>query len=189
NMSFGGGMYEPYNDPLWYGVKYAIDNGVIVCASSGNDGSYYIDYPAAYIGVYAVGSVGYDFRRSSFSNLGDVWGYGENIESVGGRKSGTSMSSPEACVYLLFTDVLSLEYGILGEKTDKEFKVIYKNGLDEWLQADIIDGKFTTITKTIKEIKAWRDEDNNGVVSVGDLLGDGELVGNTYIFEVSRVAK
>jgi len=189
NMSFGGGLYDPYGDPLYQGVKYALDHGVLVVASSGNDGSYYIDYPAAYAGVYAVGSLSLGLKRSSFSNLGDIWGYGENIMSVGGYKSGTSMSSPQAAVYMLFNDILSLRFGIMGEKSEVPYKVIYKNGLDEILTADVIDGKFQTITKTVKDVHIWRDENENGKIDAGDLYGEGVREGKTYHFEIERVVK
>lgn len=55
-------------------VKYALDHGVTVIASAGNDHDDWIYYPAAYEGVISVGSVDWDaeseeFVKADFSNI------------------------------------------------------------------------------------------------------------------------
>jgi len=68
NLSLGGANPSA---TLENAVAYAYDNGVIVIASSGNDGTESIDYPAAYDDyVIAVGATRYDETRASYSNYG-----------------------------------------------------------------------------------------------------------------------
>ena len=95
-------------------VEYAIANGVVVVAATGNDGRSAISYPAGYDGVLAVGAVRADGRVASYSNYGSGIdlvapggdtsvdqtgdGYGDGIlqETLGGLRffEGTSMASP-----------------------------------------------------------------------------------------------
>lgn len=51
-------------------VQYAYDNGVTVVASSGNDGTNSVGYPAAYDVVIAVGAVQYDETLAPYSDHG-----------------------------------------------------------------------------------------------------------------------
>lgn len=78
NMSLGGGAYNGSTNSA---VNEAYANEIIVVASSGNEGTNGVEYPAAYQNVIAVGScdvhsVGANPQRSSFSN------YGEDLELV-----------------------------------------------------------------------------------------------------------
>jgi hypothetical protein len=50
-------------------VSYAARRGVLVVAAAGNSGGQ-VEYPAAYDEVLAVGSVGFNVRRASYSNFG-----------------------------------------------------------------------------------------------------------------------
>jgi serine protease len=68
NLSLGG------DDPstiLATAVADAYNNGVVVVAASGNDGTESVDYPAAYDDyVIAVGATRYDETRASYSDYG-----------------------------------------------------------------------------------------------------------------------
>ena len=67
NLSFGS------PDPsitLEDAVAYAFNTGVVVVASSGNEGMGSVSYPAAYDEVIAVGATRYDETRPSYSNYG-----------------------------------------------------------------------------------------------------------------------
>ena len=68
NLSLGG----PYSQLMQDAVNYAYNHGVTVVASSGNDGSSSVSYPAACSNVIAVGAVRYDQTRSHYSNYGSA---------------------------------------------------------------------------------------------------------------------
>ena len=83
-------------------VRHAWLKGAILVAASGNDGGA-VSYPAAYPSVIAVGSIGRDDRRSSFSNYGKEMGLvapGEGIVSTMSvppyyqQHTGTSQAAP-----------------------------------------------------------------------------------------------
>lgn len=73
SMSMGGslGDYDLQN-----AINYANYRGVLMTAAAGNAGRGALDYPARYGPVIAVGSVGSDAKRSTFSN------YGSELELV-----------------------------------------------------------------------------------------------------------
>lgn len=98
NLSLGG--INP-NTTLLKAVNYAFERGVLIIASSGNDGSGNLRYPARYPVVVAVGSTNSIDQRSGYSNYGsglDLVAPGESIYSSnpGGYayRTGTSMSAP-----------------------------------------------------------------------------------------------
>ncbi|MBN2453699.1 MAG: S8 family serine peptidase [Candidatus Omnitrophica bacterium] len=66
NCSFSMTFYQVAIDAF----QYAYDHGVIIVASVGNDGAIMSWYPALLDYVIAVGSIGVDAVRSSFSNYG-----------------------------------------------------------------------------------------------------------------------
>lgn len=82
-------------------IDYAVDNGVIVLAATGNDGANIDEYPASYSNVLAIGSLDSDDSLSYYSNTGDQVDfatYGRNIYSTipdnnYAYKSGTSQST------------------------------------------------------------------------------------------------
>lgn len=99
NMSLGGGAYsQAFNDAC----EYAVSQGTVIVAATGNDGRSTISYPAKYSSVIAVGSVTSARKRSSFSNYGsglEVMAPGSNIYSTlpgntYATYSGTSMATP-----------------------------------------------------------------------------------------------
>ncbi len=83
-------------------VQYAANHGVVQVAASGNSGSSYVSYPAAYPSVIAVGAIDQTSRRASFSNFGtelDLMAPGVQIYSTQGSSSyqylsGTSTAAP-----------------------------------------------------------------------------------------------
>jgi thermitase len=99
NLSLGA-AYESLT--LQDAVNYALDNGVVLVAASGNAGVEGVYYPAAYQGVIAVGAVNQNNQHAYFSNYGPqvaLAAPGQSIYSTnygGGYsyKSGTSMAAP-----------------------------------------------------------------------------------------------
>ncbi|MCU0852463.1 MAG: S8 family serine peptidase [Thermoplasmata archaeon] len=83
-------------------INYATNRGVLTVAASGNSGSSYVSYPAAYDPVIAVGAVDSTSRHASFSNYGtglDISAPGVQIYSTQGGGSyqylsGTSTAAP-----------------------------------------------------------------------------------------------
>jgi thermitase len=67
NASFGGMFAGQFEIDV---IEYALQNGVMVIASSGNDSYRWHAYPAAYAGVMAVGASDGMDRRAPFSNYG-----------------------------------------------------------------------------------------------------------------------
>ncbi|MCE7734948.1 MAG: S8 family peptidase [Candidatus Heimdallarchaeota archaeon] len=99
SMSLGGssGTAE-----LEAAINYALDNGVVIVAATGNDGADSPSYPAAYPGVMKIGAIDSDNVIASFSNRGeDVFAPGVDVLSTTPGNSyaswaGTSMATPHA---------------------------------------------------------------------------------------------
>jgi len=100
-------------------VQYALDRGVAVVASAGNDGADTVRYPAQYDGVVAVGAVDSLGKPLSFSNRGeaiDLAAPGLGVPAAGQDDaliefSGTSASTPfvSGAVAALMAEGLSAE--------------------------------------------------------------------------------
>lgn len=99
NLSLG----EQQDNPMIAdAIRIVLDQGIVVVASSGNEGLQEAKYPAAYPGVIGVGAVDASGERMAFSNLGSELGltapgYGVNAASSNGgfiSISGTSASAP-----------------------------------------------------------------------------------------------
>ncbi len=67
NMSFTGSTPNTQEENM---VEQAISDGIIVVASSGNEGTSSIDYPAGYPNVIAVGATNSQNALTSYSNYG-----------------------------------------------------------------------------------------------------------------------
>lgn len=97
SMSLGG---PSSTSELEAAVNYALDNGVVIVAATGNDGADSPSYPAAYPGVLKVGAIDSSNNIASFSNRGeDVFAPGVDVlSSLPGDNydswSGTSMATP-----------------------------------------------------------------------------------------------
>lgn len=98
NMSLGLPVDVP---ALREGITEAIKKGIIVVASTGNQGYPFLMYPAMYEPVIAVGSYNMQERRSVFSQYGEMIDFvapGESIYTTGLNHSfvfvnGTSISA------------------------------------------------------------------------------------------------
>ena len=100
NLSFGT---KTQSKAMHDAIRYATDRGVIVVASTGNDGSAALHYPGAYDEVIGVGSVSKNMERSSFSHQNSsiyVVAPGDSVTSLGmtsgsvKTSGGTSYSAP-----------------------------------------------------------------------------------------------
>ncbi len=100
SMSFSMSQSSP---GLQAAIQYALSKNVITIASSGNDGSKMLVYPASYNGVQGIGSTTNTDLRSTFSNYGSgvvtfaAPGEGVITTYPGGNYAagwGTSFSTP-----------------------------------------------------------------------------------------------
>lgn len=98
SMSLGG---APFSQVEQEAVNYAYNKGCVIVASSGNDSSGEVSYPAGYDNVIAVGATDENDELAAFSNYGeklDIVAPGVEIYSTVrggyGEKSGTSMACP-----------------------------------------------------------------------------------------------
>lgn len=106
-------------------ILYATNNGVVVVCASGNNYSSSVSYPASNPNVLAVGAIGTDGMRASFSNYGtnlDLVAPGVDIYSLdlnnGYRtESGTSFAAPQvsAVIALLLSVDPYLDYSEIVE--------------------------------------------------------------------------
>jgi len=67
NLSLGGG---PRSLIMEAAVRYARTKGVLVVCAAGNGGRARVEYPAAYVGAFAVSSVGPDGQLAYYSSYG-----------------------------------------------------------------------------------------------------------------------
>jgi len=80
NASLGG---SSSSTTMYNAVRYAYDNGVVFVASTGNDNSAFLGYPAAYDECIAVGAVDTNKNRAPYSN----YGTGMELMAPGGNTS------------------------------------------------------------------------------------------------------
>jgi len=87
-------------------INRAVEEGVVVIAAIGNDGTNIKCYPAAYDNVIAVSAVDKDGSAATFSDFGDwsdlsapgvdIWSTYASSDSSSGKMSGTSQAGPVA---------------------------------------------------------------------------------------------
>ena len=98
NCSFG---YSYYTEVLRLAIENALDRGIIIVASAGNQGKEQSIYPAAFPGIVAVSALNSSDKLASFSNFGNfisISCIGEDVTSTYlnnqyAKTSGTSISS------------------------------------------------------------------------------------------------
>lgn len=105
SISLGANAEDPY---LREAIAYALEQGSVIVAATGNDGCNCVNYPANYPEVVAVGAMAPDGGAASFSNYGtalDIMAPGENMiaptwrsgaptNSYASGVNGTSFSTP-----------------------------------------------------------------------------------------------
>ncbi len=81
SMSLGGGSYVSYFDNA---ITYAVDNGTVVFAASGNDNSSQVSYPSLYEDCISVGALSpCNERKNPLSCDGESWwgsNYGDGLD-------------------------------------------------------------------------------------------------------------
>ncbi len=122
-------------------VGYAIQKGVLIVASAGNDGSSHISYPAGYDGVISVGAVDAQGAHANFSNTGaklsvSAPGIGVATGGVGDEKitfSGTSAAAPfvSGTLGALISECPDLSPGEVADLVRKYADDVGKPGKDE----------------------------------------------------------
>lgn len=90
NMSLGGAFLS---NAEAMALQRAEQQGVMIVAASGNDGTSSVSYPAAYISAFAVGAVDSTLKKADFSQWGpelDIVGPGVDVVSSVPRGTGRS---------------------------------------------------------------------------------------------------
>jgi len=146
NCSWG---YSDYNTVLKEAIDYALSKGVIVVASSGNNGSTATQYPASFQGVLSVGSNKSASEKSDFSNYGPqlfILLPGENVPSClpkngYGTKTGTSQSA--AMLTGIISKMLSYKPNLTPQEVksllQKSTQDIYSPGRDDFSGYGVLD--------------------------------------------------
>jgi serine protease len=99
NLSLGGRFGSSAEEQA---INYAWDKGLIIAASSGNDGSGKVSYPAAFANCIAVGSTNWHDQLAPYSNKGgdlDVVAPGGDMSSYD-DPGGIYSTMPTYDVYL-----------------------------------------------------------------------------------------
>lgn len=139
NMSLGGGGSSPIFQDA---VNQAAAQGVIVVASSGNEGASQVSYPAAYDNAFAIGATGLTGTVASYSNQGPrldlvtpgggsgggVLSLNKVADAEGNPEltytsaQGTSMSAPHAAA------IFALMKSVYPDLTTERLEVLLASG-------------------------------------------------------------
>ena len=174
NMSLGGPWASSFVVDM---VEYALERGVMVVASSGNDCQRIHKYPAAYQGVMAVGASDASDRRATFSTWGQfvsVVAPGESIISTSVvsntsyvSMSGTSMAAPHVTGLIGYMLTFNPDLKPDQIKTYIEQNADYINGQTDfseetgWGRINVLK----TIEAVINDYNASRTPPSNYVYS------------------------
>ena len=178
-------------------INYATSNGVVTVAASGNSGSSYISYPAAYPSVIAVGAIDSTNRRASFSNFGDgldVMAPGVGIYSTRGGGdgyhdlSGTSTAAPYVAgvAALMLSVNPALTTAEIGSVINSTAADISMTGYDTATGWGIVDA-FTAVNRiagpTITITASPDYVSLNGTFSISWLVSGGNpgVISRTYL--------
>ena len=185
NMSFG--MDESLtNKTLQLSLAYAIQNGCIVVAAVGNDGSTKEYYPAKYDNVIGVGSINESKSLSWFSQYNstvDVVAPGEGIRSVSiegyNKDSGTSFSAPHISAVAAITkcidkEITAQEFTELIKATSAECESDTNIGYDFYYGFGIVNAE-KIVDEVLKDTPVFLSPITNKVVKVYN-NSDSELV-------------
>ncbi len=107
NCSWGGTTFLSSSEDV---INYALEQGVVLFAATGNDDVEYLHYPSDYEGVISVSALNFEDEKASYSNFGyhvdlsipggDHVLNGQMLSTIPdnnyGYKVGTSMASPLA---------------------------------------------------------------------------------------------
>ncbi len=148
SMSLGGPMASS-------GERMAVQNaeraGVVVVAASGNDGTQKVSFPAAFPTVIAVGALGPDIKKTSFSQWGpelDITAPGASVVSTIPRGKGRD-SVTDIVIGGVKTRVRSAAFGGTKEiAVPKVGELVYAGlgKVDEIAKVDL-KGKFALISR------------------------------------------
>ena len=136
NMSLGG---PSYNNTVQNAINDAYEAGVIIVASSGNNGNSELQYPASYQHVISVGAVEEDMNIASYSthnqhvDLSAPGSYIVVTDMDGGyaSASGTSFSAPQV------TGAIALLQSYLPELTDDQtMDRLYQTAMDRGVEGE-----------------------------------------------------
>jgi subtilisin family serine protease len=180
---------DSYSSVLSDAVEFAWRNGVLLVASTGNDGINGIYYPASFNEVVAVGALGENNKIAYFSNYGsqqELACPGVNILSTVNDSSyaifdGTSMASPQVCgvaalilsLYPTFTnqklrailDLGTVDLGLNGRDYFYGFGLLNAyRALSIAQQIATEDKMFKTISKTFSSTSIDLENLRNGVL-------------------------
>ncbi|WP_170065576.1 S8 family serine peptidase [Clostridium vincentii] len=126
NLSMGSSYYSEIENEE---IQKAINNGIVVVASAGNDGDSSYEYPASYDNVIAVGATDQNNNKAGFSNYNNkvsLSAPGQNILTTnlsGGYSyySGTSFSTP------IVSAMVAIIKSVRPDLSPQEIKSILQN--------------------------------------------------------------
>lgn len=179
NLSLGSSISS---ETLSVSIEYAVERGVVVIAAAGNYGSDKPFYPAASVGVIAVGATTIDGERWSKSDFGsyiDLTAPGDLIYSTYNKldnlyhgytyMSGTSMAAP------FVSGVAGLLISMEPKLTAAEVTAALEKGADDFgptgWDADYGHGRVNAYTSLTSLVQ--------GSVGPGDTDGDDEGLPST----------
>jgi len=178
-------------------VRFASENGVVMVAASGNSGSSFVSYPAAYPEVIAVGAVDASIVRASFSNYGsglDIMAPGVQVYSTQGggayyqELSGTSTAAPfvAGVAALMLTINPALTPVEIGDYINSTATDINRAGYDTttgWGVVDAFEAVERVASPTLTFIQYPEYAGYNSTFSVSWMVsgGDPGVIETTYI--------
>lgn len=177
-------------------VAYASNRRVIMVAASGNSGSSYVSYPAAYPQVIAVGAVDMTESRAAFSNYGsglDIMAPGVQIYSTQGGGgyhylAGTSTAVPfvAGVAALMLSINPALTPVDIGTYTNITARDISRTGYDTMTGWGIVDA-FGAVERVASPTLTFTQYPEfaafNSTVSVTWMVsgGDPGVIQSTYL--------